>query len=36
MWNTAKYKGVTNSWSALYDPKQAALGETIFGVRTVK
>ena len=21
MWNTAKYKGATNSWSALYDPK---------------
>ena len=21
MWNAAKYKGVTNSWSALYDPK---------------
>ena len=21
MWNTAKYKGATSSWSALYDPK---------------
>jgi putative spermidine/putrescine transport system substrate-binding protein len=25
MWNTAKYKGVTNSWSALYDPKNKGL-----------
>ncbi len=25
MWNTAKYKGVTNSWSALYDPKNKGM-----------
>ena len=25
MWNPAKYKGVTNSWSALYDPKNKGL-----------
>ena len=25
MWNTAKYKGVTNSWSALYDPKNKGI-----------
>jgi putative spermidine/putrescine transport system substrate-binding protein len=25
MWNTAKYKGVTNSWSALYDPRNKGL-----------
>src|SRR3954453_5366067 len=25
MWNSAKYKGVTNSWSALYDPKNKGL-----------
>ena len=25
MWNTAKYKGATNSWSALYDPKNKGM-----------